>query len=78
VTNREIIPIQFELIERIDLARLLVKKAGKMGVFSSDGKIIVPLEYNDIRQLKNDFLVLIKNNEIEYLYLPENKLLRLN
>jgi hypothetical protein len=77
LSGKELIPIQQEIVERMDLARYLIKRDGLSGVYSADGKVIVPVEYEEIRQLQNDFYVLIKGNRLDYLYLPENKLIRL-
>jgi hypothetical protein len=76
VKGEELIPIQQDLVERIDLARYLVMNKDKYGVYSADGKVIVPVEYDDVRAIQNDFLVLIKGEVLDYLYLPENKLVR--
>ena len=41
------------------------------------GKVIVPVEYEQIRLIDKDFLILAKTGEIHYLYLPDNLILKL-
>jgi hypothetical protein len=71
-----VVPIQFDEITRIDKDRFVVASNDLVGIYGADGKILVPVEYQEIRQLNDLFFVLIGNDSIDYLYLPENKLVR--
>tara|TARA_R110000737_G_scaffold202403_1_gene221621 strand:+ start:38405 stop:40507 length:2103 start_codon:yes stop_codon:yes gene_type:complete len=71
-----VIPIQFDEISRMDKERFLVSFNDKVGLYDLDGKILVPVEYREIRQLNDSFYVLLGEERIDYLYLPENKLVR--
>jgi hypothetical protein len=74
--GNEIIPIDFDEITRMDHHRFLVVKDNFSGLYGLDGKLIVPVVYNEIRQLNDSFYVLIAADRIDYLYLPENKMVR--
>ncbi|MFA7274506.1 MAG: WG repeat-containing protein [Crocinitomicaceae bacterium] len=74
--GNEIIPIDFDEITRMDATRFLVVKDYLSGLYSIDGKLIAPAVYNEIRQLNDSFYVLIAAERIDYLYLPENKMVR--
>jgi len=79
VINRQglpIVPIEFDEISRMDKERFLVTSGESVGLYGIDGKIIVPLEYSEIRQLNSTFYVLIGKGSIDFLYLPENKVVR--
>jgi len=79
VINRQglqLVPIEFDEISRMDKERFLVTIEERIGLYGIDGKIIVPVEYSEIRQLNSTFYVLIGKDNIDFLYLPENKVVR--
>jgi hypothetical protein len=72
-----IIPIEQEEILRLDPSRYQVKRKGQAGIYGADGGLLVPVEYQEIRQLNKDFYVLSKGELFDYLYLPENRIIKL-
>ena len=70
------IPISFTDIKRIDKQLVVVKLNNNHGVYDVTGKLIVPVEYQQIRLLNKEFLILTKASEVHYLYLPENKIIK--
>ena len=70
------IPIAFTDIKRLDKQLVLVNLNNSHGVYDVTGKIIVPVEYEQIRLLNKEFLILTKASEVHYLYLPENKIIK--
>jgi hypothetical protein len=44
-------------------------------VYKVTGEEIVPVEYQQIRILNKELLLLTKSGEVNYLYLPENKII---
>ena len=70
------VPILFNDINRIDKQMVTVNLDGVQGVYSIKGEVIVPSEYQQIRLLNKDFLILTKADEVHYLYLPQNRILK--
>ena len=70
------IPISFTDIKRIDKQLVVVNLNNNHGVYDVNGKLIVPVEYQQIRLLNKEFLILTKASEVHYLYLPENKIIK--
>jgi hypothetical protein len=54
----------------------LVSVGAKYGVYSSSGEVIVPLNYQQIRVMDKEILVLTNQNELHYLYLPEKRIIQ--
>ncbi len=76
-TNTEIIPLAYDEITRLDNQFFLLEKDGTFGLANETGTIVVPLEYKEIRQLNSSTFVLVMDNQLEYLYLPENRIVQL-
>ncbi len=70
------VPILFNDINRIDKQMVTVNICDLQGVYSVKGEVIVPPEYQQIRLLNKDFLILTKADEVHYLYLPQNRILK--
>ncbi len=70
------IPISFTDLKRLDKQLVLVNLNNNHGIYDVSGKVIVPVEYQQIRFLNKDFLILTKASEVHYLYLPENKIIK--
>lgn len=71
-----VIPLQHTEVKRLDKTHYLVSIGAKYGVYSDKGALLVPLEYGQIRKIQDDFLLLSKGDEVHYLYLPENRLIK--
>lgn len=78
ISGEVIIPIDKQEILRIDPSRYQVQEQDRLGIYGADGEVIAPAVYSEIRQLNKDFYVMIKGREFDYLYLPENRIIRLN
>lgn len=72
------LPIIFNEINRIDKNRVMVGLKYLHGIYSVTGEVIVPIEYQQIRIIDKDFLILTKQDEVHYLYLPQNKIIKPN
>jgi hypothetical protein len=70
------IPIVFNDISTVDKQRVTVTLGDYQGVYTVKGEVIVPTEYQQIRLLNKDFLILTKADEVHYLYLPQNRILK--
>jgi hypothetical protein len=70
------IPIIFNDINHIDKNLVTVTLDKNQGVYNVKGEVIVPPEYQQIRLLNKDFLILTKADEVHYLYLPQNRILK--
>ena len=70
------LPISYTQIERLDKNRVIVSIGNKFGVYNMNGQEIVPVEYQQIRLLEKDFLLLTTSDEVNYLYLPQNKIIK--
>ena len=71
-----LIPIAYTSINRLTKDLFLVSNGAQFGVFSMKGEMYVPLEYQQIRVIDKDFLVLINSNEVQYLYIPEKRIIQ--
>ena len=69
------IPLNFTGIKPLDLDKVIVSRGPNFGVYKTNGKEIVPTEYQQIRIINKDLLLLVKSGEVNYLYLPENKII---
>lgn len=70
-----VIPAEFTDIKKIDSKHFLASRGANFGVYSSTGQLLVPLNYQQIRQVEKDFLVLTTAGQVHYFYLPEEKLI---
>ena len=76
IKGKVTVPLSFKEIDRLDINRVIVSTDSLFGVFSVSGEIIVPVEYDQIRILDKDFLILTKSGEVHYLYLPQNRVIK--
>lgn len=70
------VPIEFNNINRLDKDRVIVTLKNQQGVYNVNGEKIVPVEYQQIHVVNKDFLILTKSEEVHYLYLPQNKIIK--
>jgi hypothetical protein len=69
------VPLKFTEVKLLDNDRLIVSRGPNYGVYKVTGEEIVPVEYQQIRILNKELLLLTKAGEVNYLYLPENKII---
>lgn len=72
--NKEVLAIEYDEISHLDNQFYLLEKGEKYGLANKAGTIVVPLEYKEVRQLNATTFVLVLENQLEYLYLPDNKI----
>jgi hypothetical protein len=70
-----IIPTMFTSVKLIAENFYLVYNGAKYGVYSCTGDQLIPLEYDQIRSISKDLLVLNKGNDFYYYHLLEHKLI---
>ncbi len=63
-------------IKPLDESHFLVSLGAFYGIYTNKGKLVVPLEYVNIRKVQDDFYILTKGTEMHYFYVPENKLIK--
>jgi len=73
---RWIIPAIFTSISLIADNFYLVSNGAKFGLYSLSGDQLIPLEYNQIRVLNKDLLILHKEDDIHYYNLMDHKLIK--
>lgn len=71
-----VIPLEHTTIKQLDATHYLVSIGARYGIYTNKGELIVPLEYGNIRKLNDSFYLLSKGQEMHYLYVPENKLIK--
>jgi hypothetical protein len=71
-----IIPAIFTSISLIADNFYLVSNGAKFGLYSLSGDQLIPLEYNQIRVLTKDLLILHKDDDIHYYNLMDHKLIK--
>jgi hypothetical protein len=49
---------------------------GADGVLTSKGDTVLAVVYEDIRLMDKEFLVMTINQEVQYLYLPEKRIIQ--
>ena len=69
------VPLNFTEVKALDNERVIVSRGPNSGVYKVSGEEIVPVEYQQIRILNKELLLLTKSGEVNYLYLPENKII---
>lgn len=74
--NKEVIGIEYDEITRLENHFFTLEKGGAFGLANEKGTIVVPIEYEEIRQLNATTFVLVKKDQLEYLYLPENRIVQ--
>ena len=70
-----IIPTIFTSVKLIADNFYLVYNGAKYGLYSLSGDQLIPLEYDQIRSISNDLLVLNKGDDFYYYHLLEHKLI---
>ena len=75
-SGKELIAIEYDEITRVESDFFIIEKETKRGLVNQVGKLIVPVEYQEIRQLNELTFVLVKGNQLEYLYLPDNSIVQ--
>lgn len=76
VQSKTIVPAIFDEIEYLRNNLFLVKQNGKLGVYQ-DTKLVVPVIYDQIGLFDEDFLFLNKAGLLEYLYIPEQRVIEI-
>ena len=71
-----LIPMNFKAISRLNKELLLVYDGTKYGVLTSKGDTVLAVVYEDIRLMDKEFLVMTINQEVQYLYLPEKRIIQ--
>jgi hypothetical protein len=71
-----IIPAIFTSISLIADNFYLVSNGAKFGLYSLSGEQLIPLEYDQIRVLNKDLLILNKDQVVEYYNLMDHRLIR--
>lgn len=74
VKGEWIIPNKFSNIERLENGYYLTSNGAFLGVYSPKGKELVSCKYQQIRILDDEFILLSNPGEIQYLYLPEGRI----
>ena len=74
--GKSIIPIEFSAVYRLSEQLFLVSNGSRQGVYSNKGIELVPMNYQQIQLVGKDLLVLTNANELHYLYLPENRIIK--
>jgi hypothetical protein len=69
----------YSTITWLDDTNLLLVESGKLyGVYSDDGKILIPLSYQSITKINEDYLMLKIGNKVDYFKIKEQKLIEVN
>ena len=71
-----IIPAIFTSIKLIADNYYLVSDGANYGLYSLSGEQLLPLEYQQIRLLNKDLLILSKGDQIQYYYLLDHRLIQ--
>lgn len=71
-------PFAFSEMSRFNKSLFIGTINSKKGIFSSNGKEIVPAIYDQIREIDSEICALINNQSVHYFYLPEMKLIQVN
>ena len=74
--GKSIIPIEFTAVYRLSEQLFLVSNGSRQGIYSNKGIELVPMNYQQIQLVGKDLLVLTNANELHYLYLPENRIIK--
>jgi TolA-binding protein len=77
ISGNEVVSIQQDEVISYDIGRFVTRIGDKIGIYAADGKVIVPYIYDEVRQLGDDYYVMTRGEMMDYLYLPENKVISL-
>ena len=78
ITEKTIIQNVYSSISWLDDTNILVVETGGIfGLYETDGKILIPVTYQSITKVNDDFLLLKKGDQMDYYQLKERKLIQL-
>ena len=78
ISEKIIIQNVFSSISWLDESNLLlVETGGIFGLYDTDGKLLIPVTYQSITKVNNEFLLLKKGDQMDYFHLKERKLIQL-
>lgn len=70
-----LIPCLYTTVKRIDKTHYLATLGAKNGIYSHEGQLLVPVEYNQIRKMQDDLYLLLKGNDVHYFSFKDNQLI---
>jgi hypothetical protein len=78
INEKTVIQNVYSSINWLDDTKLLqVETGGLFGLYDTDGKILLPVTYQSITKVNDDFLLLKKGDQMDYYQLKERKLIQL-
>jgi hypothetical protein len=78
ITEKTIIQNVYSTISWLDNTNLLlVESGGIFGVYDSKGELLIPVSYQSITKVNDDFLLLKKGDQMDYYQLKERNLIKL-
>jgi hypothetical protein len=78
ITEKNIIQNVYSTISWLsDTELLLVESGGIYGLYDTEGKILIPVSYQSITKVNDEFLLLKKGDQMDYYQLKERKLIQL-
>jgi hypothetical protein len=78
ITEKSIIQNVYSSISWLENTELLlVQSGGIYGIYNTNGEILIPVTYQSITKINNDFLLLKKGDQMDYYQLKERKLIQL-
>jgi outer membrane protein assembly factor BamD (BamD/ComL family) len=73
--NEFVVPDDFSEIRKLDKNLYLVSTGQKWGVYTKEGQNCVPIDYNNIRLFDKNYLILTKESEVHYFYIPDQAMI---
>jgi hypothetical protein len=70
-----LLPVNFGEVSRLTNDLLLVSDGDLFGIFSNQGKEIVPVRYRRITQRIDEFFILLSDTDVHYFLISENRIL---
>jgi hypothetical protein len=70
-----LLPVHFNEVSRLTNDLLLVSDGDRFGIFSNQGKEVVPVQYRRITQGNAEFFILLNDNEVHYFLISEKRIL---
>jgi hypothetical protein len=78
ITEKNIIQNVYSTISWLsDTELFLVESGGIYGLYDTEGKILIPVSYQSITKVNDEFLLLKKGDQMDYYQLKERKLIQL-
>jgi hypothetical protein len=71
-----VLPCAFASVNRLGSDMYLVSNGSKFGVYNKKGKMLVPLDYQQIRFFNDSFLILTNSEDLHYFYLNEQRIIQ--